>query len=193
MVEAILVSTGVVAFAELGDKTQLLAILLAARFRAPLPISLGILVSTAANHVLAAIVGDLAGARLSEDVLRWILIVSFATMAVWTLLPDRMEGEARAFSRFGAFGATAISFFLVEMGDKTQVATLALAARFHSVLFVATGTTLGVMIADVPAVYLGEIVTKAVPVKWMRLIAAAIFAALALAAALDWGGRFLYA
>jgi len=190
--EALFVSMGVVAFAELGDKTQLLAILLAARFRAPIPIIFGILLATIVNHTLAAALGTYIGAWLGEN-LWWILAASFLAMGIWTLLPDRLETEPKLFEKFGAFGATLISFFLIEMGDKTQLATMALAARFDSVVPVAMGTTLGMMIADVPAVYLGEIVANRIPLKLMRMVAAVIFILLALAAVLDWGRRFLFA
>ena len=190
--EALLISTGVVALAELGDKTQLLAILLATRFRAPLPIILGILAATVFNHTLAAWLGTYIGAWLGEN-LRWILAVSFFAMGIWTLLPDSLAKEPKLFDKFGAFGATLVSFFLLEMGDKTQLATMALAARFHSIIPVAAGTTLGMMLADVPAVYLGEIVATRIPLKTIRIIAAAVFLLLAVAAALDWGRRFLFA
>jgi putative Ca2+/H+ antiporter (TMEM165/GDT1 family) len=191
-VEALLVSTGVVAFAELGDKTQLLAILLATRFRTPLPIILGILCATTLNHTLAAWLGTYVGNWLGDN-LSWILALSFLAMGLWTLLPDKLEGQPRMFDRFGAFAATLISFFLIEMGDKTQLATMALGARFHSVLLVAAGTTLGMMIADVPAVYVGEFVATRIPLKLMRIVAAVFFLLLALVAALDWGRRFLFA
>jgi putative Ca2+/H+ antiporter (TMEM165/GDT1 family) len=183
---------GVVAFAELGDKTQLLAILLAARFHRPLPIILGILVATVLNHTLAAVLGLYIGDWLGEN-LRWILVGSFLAMGIWTLWPDKLSAKPKLSDRFGAFAATLISFFLIEIGDKTQLATMALAARFHSVLLVAAGTTLGMMLADVPAVYLGEIVAAKIPLKLMRMIAAAIFLLLALAVALDFGRRFLFA
>jgi putative Ca2+/H+ antiporter (TMEM165/GDT1 family) len=191
--EIVLVSLGAVAFAEIGDKTQLLAILLAARFRAPLPIILGIFAATAANHILAALLGAALGDWLSSEVLSGILAISFLAMAAWTLLPDSLEKEPRLFERWGPFGATLISFFLIEIGDKTQIATVALAARYHDFLLVATGTTLGMLVADVPAVYLGEYVARVVPLKWMRIVAAAIFLLLGVAAALDWGRRFLFA
>ena len=191
--ETVLVSLGAVAFAEIGDKTQLLAILLAARFRAPLPIIFGIFVATAANHSLAALLGVAAGSWISSDVLSGILALSFIGMALWTLKPDSLEKEPRLFERWGPFGATVISFFLIEIGDKTQIATMALAARFHDFLLVAIGTTLGMLVADVPAVYLGEIVARRIPLKWMRIVAAVIFLVLGVAAALDWGRRFLFA
>jgi putative Ca2+/H+ antiporter (TMEM165/GDT1 family) len=190
--EAILVSTGVVAFAELGDKTQLLAILLAVRFHAPVPIILGILGATLVNHVLAAVLGTYIGAWLGQN-LDWILAVSFLAMGFWTLLPDRLDTEPRLFENFGAFGATLIAFFLTEMGDKTQLATMALAARFNSVVLVTAGTTLGMMIADVPAVYLGDILANKIPLKLARMVAAAIFILLGLGAALEWGRRFVFA
>ena len=191
--ETLLISAGAVAFAELGDKTQLLAIVLAARFRRPIPIILGILAATLVNHTLAALLGSFAGDFLSEDVLRGVLVVSFLAMAVWALLPDKLDTAPKMFNRFGAFGATLVSFFLIEMGDKTQLATMALAARFHSVVLVTVGTTLGMMIADVPAVYLGDIAAHRLPLRLMRIVAALIFLALALAVILDFGRRFLYA
>jgi putative Ca2+/H+ antiporter (TMEM165/GDT1 family) len=191
--ETILVSLGTVAFAEIGDKTQLLAILLAARFRAPLPIILGIFVATALNHSLAALLGVAVANWLSTEVLSGILAVSFLGMAAWALLPDSLGKEPKLFDNWGPFGATLISFFLIEIGDKTQLATMALAARYHDFLLVAVGTTLGMLVADVPAVYLGEIIARKVPLKWMRLVAAAIFLVLGIVAALDWGRRFLFA
>lgn len=190
--EALLVSMGVVAFAEIGDKTQLLAILLAVRFRAPLPIILGILGATIVNHTLAAILGTYIGAWLGQN-LSWILAISFLAMGAWTLLPDSLDKEPKLHEKLGAFGATLIAFFLIEMGDKTQLATMALAARFDSVIPVAMGTTLGMMIADVPVVYLGDILGNKIPLKLARTIAAVIFLLLGLAAALDWGRRFLFA
>lgn len=190
--EAFLVSIGVVALAELGDKTQLLAILLAARFRTALPVIFGILCATALNHTLAAVLGTYIGNWLGQN-LSWILALSFFAMGIWTLLPDKLDNEPRTFDRFGAFGATLISFFLVEMGDKTQLATMALAARFDTVLPVMLGTTLGMMIADVPAVYLGDIVAQRIPIRILRIVAAVLFLLLALVAALDWGRRFVFA
>jgi putative Ca2+/H+ antiporter (TMEM165/GDT1 family) len=191
--ETVLVSLGAVALAEIGDKTQLLAILLAARFRAPLPIILGIFAATAANHSLAALLGVVASDWLSSDVLSGILALSFLAMAAWTLLPDSLGKEPKLFESWGPFGATLVSFFLIEIGDKTQIATMALAARFHDFLLVAIGTTLGMLLADVPAVYFGEMVARKIPLKWMRIAAASIFFALGVVAALDWGRRFLFA
>jgi putative Ca2+/H+ antiporter (TMEM165/GDT1 family) len=189
--EAILVSAGVVALAELGDKTQVLAILLAARFRAPGPIMLGILVATTLNHGLAAALGNFLGDWLSGDKLRWILAVSFTGMAVWMMLPEQAHRPPRLFEGFGAFGATLISFFLVEIGDATQLATMVLAARYQSIFAVALGTTAGILIADIPAVYFGQVVLKRVPLPLVRACAAAIFVVLALSAAMGWGTGLL--
>jgi putative Ca2+/H+ antiporter (TMEM165/GDT1 family) len=177
--EPFLVSTGLVAIAEIGDKTQLLAIVLAARFRKPLPIIAGILAATLLNHGLAATAGALAGHFLSGPWMRWGLGLAFLAFALWALIPDKFEdGEAPPQkSGAGVFMTTAIAFFLVEMGDKTQVATIALAARFQDIALVAAGTTFGMMLANVPAVYLGEAAAKAVPLKYVRFAAAALFAA----------------
>jgi putative Ca2+/H+ antiporter (TMEM165/GDT1 family) len=185
--ETILVSTLVVATAEFGDKTQLLAMLLAVRFRAPLPVILGIFGATLFNHALAAIFGWYAGNLLSGDALRWILAVSFAAMAVWALRTDRLDKPPALFDRFGAFAATLVAFFIIEMGDKTQIATIALAAHYENVAIVTIGTTLGMMIANIPAVYLGEIAARRLPLNWLRRIAAAIFLVMAAAAAFSLG------
>lgn len=177
--EAFLVSTGVVALGEIGDKTQLLALLLAARFRRPLPIILGILVATLLNHALAGLVGGWIAATLGPDVLRWVIGVSFLAMAVWMLIPDKIDDdEAAATSRFGVFGTTLVAFFLAEMGDKTQIATVALAARYTDLVGVVAGTTFGMMLANVPAVFLGDRAARAIPMKLLHAIAAAIFAVL---------------
>ena len=180
--EAFLVSTGVVALAEIGDRTQLLALVLAARFRKPAPIILGILVATLANHALAGFAGAWLAALLGPTGLRWILGLSFIAMAVWTLIPDRLDdanGDGQAPTpRFGVFGATVIAFFLLEMGDKTQIATVALAARYASLAGVVAGTTLGMMLANVPAVLLGEVAAKKLPMHVVHRVAAAIFLAL---------------
>jgi putative Ca2+/H+ antiporter (TMEM165/GDT1 family) len=188
--ETILISTLVVAAAEFGDKTQLLAILLAARFRAPVPIILGILLATLFNHSLAALFGWYAGDIFSGAALRWGLAVSFLAMAIWTLQTDRLDKPPAMFDRFGAFVATLLSFFIIEIGDKTQVATIALAAHYESIAVVTIGTTLGMMIANVPAVYLGEIAARKLPLNWMRRIAAGMFFAMAAAAAFDFGALF---
>jgi len=188
--ETLLIATLVVATAEFGDKTQLLAILLAARFRAPIPIILGILGATLFNHALAAFFGWYAGDFLPGGALRWVLAISFLAMAIWTLQADSLDKPPAMFDRFGAFLATLIAFFIIEMGDKTQIATIALAARYESVVVVTVGTTLGMMIANIPAVYLGEIAARKLPLAWMRRIAAGIFFAMAVAAAFNIGELF---
>ena len=178
--QALLISAGLVAVAEIGDKTQLLAILLAARFRKPWPIVAGILAATLANHGLAATAGALAGQLLQGPWMRWALGLAFLGFAGWALIPDRFEDEPEARPAPGGalavFWATAVAFFLVEMGDKTQVATVALAARFHDIAVVAAGTTLGMMIANVPAVLIGEAAAAKLPLKYIRWAAAASFA-----------------
>ena len=179
--EALLTSTAVVALAEIGDKTQLLAILLATRFRRPVPIIAGILAATLANHFLAALVGEQAASILDGAWFRYLVAAGFIAMAAWTLVPDSLdEGAGPKPSRFGPFLATTIAFFLVEMGDKTQVATIALGARFQSVLPVTAGTTLGMMIANVPAVFLGNEIIARVPLHVVRAVAALLFLAIGL-------------
>lgn len=174
--EAFLVSASVVALAEIGDKTQLLALLLAARFRKPVPIILGILVSTLLNHALAGAVGAWLAHAIGPVAMRWILGLSFIAMAIWALIPDKIDTEEQQRApRFGVFGTTVIAFFLLEMGDKTQIATVALAARFASLPAVVAGTTIGMMLANVPAVLLGEIAAKKLPMRLVRAVAAAIF------------------
>jgi putative Ca2+/H+ antiporter (TMEM165/GDT1 family) len=175
--ESFFVSTGVVALAEVGDKTQLLAFLLAARFKKPLPIILGILIATLVNHGLAGALGAWITQVLSPEVLRWILGVSFIAMAIWTLIPDKIEEEeTKVAQKFGVFGATLITFFLAEMGDKTQIATVMLAARFQEFWSVVAGTTLGMMLANAPAVWLGERITRVVPMRMVHWVSAALFA-----------------
>jgi Ca2+/H+ antiporter, TMEM165/GDT1 family len=179
-VEAFLVSVGVVALAEIGDKTQLLVLVLSARYRRSLPIVLGILVGTLANHTLAAVFGAWLVETLGEDTMRWITAAAFFAMAAWTLVPDRLEeGEPKP-PRFGVFGATLGAIFLLEMADKTQIATVTLAARYDAVLPVVAGTTLGMMLANVPAVYLGERALKYLSLTVMRQVAAGTFALLGL-------------
>ncbi|EJU14387.1 hypothetical protein LH128_04074 [Sphingomonas sp. LH128] len=174
--EALLTSTAVVALAEIGDKTQLLAIVLATRFKRPWPIVAGIFVATIANHFLAALVGEQAAAFLDGQWFRYLVAASFILMAGWTLIPDKFDEDEEAKpSRFGPFLATAIAFFLVEMGDKTQIATIALGARFQSVVPVMMGTTIGMMIANVPAVFLGNALIKKVPLNVVRTVAALLF------------------
>jgi putative Ca2+/H+ antiporter (TMEM165/GDT1 family) len=174
-VEALLVSAGLVAVAEVGDKTQLLAMILATRYRRPVPIILGILVATLANHALAAWAGALVAGWLGPDVMRWILGVLFLAMAVWCLIPDKAEEGPKAAGAAGAFVATTIAFFLVEIGDKTQIATVALSARFNDLLAVTAGTTLGMMLANVPAVLCGDVLARKVPLRLVRGVAAASF------------------
>jgi len=185
--EAFLVSTGVVAIAEIGDKTQLLAFVLAARFRQPVPIILGILIATVANHALAAWIGVLVAGWLGPEVLRWILGLSFLAMAIWIMIPDKVDEETSASSRFGPFLATVIAFFLLEIGDKTQIATVALSARFNDLVLVTAGTTLGMLLANVPAVLLGKVAATAIPMKLVHGIAALIFAVLGILALLNMG------
>jgi putative Ca2+/H+ antiporter (TMEM165/GDT1 family) len=185
--DAFLVSTGIVALAEIGDKTQLLAFLLAARFRRPLPIVAGIFVATIVNHAFAAAVGALVARLLGPDVMRWVLGLSFIAMAAWIMVPDEIDEEESKLAKFGVFATTVIAFFLAEMGDKTQIATVALAARFSSIAQVVAGTTFGMMLANVPAVYLGERAAGKVPVKLVHGIAALIFAALGVATLLGAG------
>jgi putative Ca2+/H+ antiporter (TMEM165/GDT1 family) len=173
--EAFLVSTGLVALAEIGDKTQLLSLLLAARFRRPLPIILGILIATAVNHALAGALGAWITNLLGANVLRWLLGLSFIAMAVWMAIPDKLDDVPRSAGRFGVLGTTIIAFFLAEMGDKTQLATVALAAKYASYLAVVIGTTFGMMIANVPAVLLGDRLAKRMPVRVVHAVAASIF------------------
>jgi len=178
--EALLVSTGVVALAEIGDKTQLLALLLAARLRAPWPIALGILVATVANHALASALGVWLVGVLGPNVLRWILGISFLGMAAWALIPDKAPEPDATRPRYGVFITTLVAFFLVEMGDKTQIATVALAAQFHALLPVVIGTTLGMLLANVPVVFAGDALMRYVPLRVVRIVAALSFAALGL-------------
>jgi len=188
---ALLTATGIVALAEMGDKTQLLAFLLAARFRRPLPIILGILAATLLNHGLAGALGAWITTLLSPGLLRWAVGLLFLAMAAWTLVPDRIEEEeTRTAARFGVFGATFVTFFLAEIGDKTQIATIALAAKFPSVLLVVAGTTLGMLIADVPAVFLGQRFARRIPMKLLHGVAAALFALLGIATLSGIGARF---
>ena len=188
--EALLTSTAVVALAEIGDKTQLLAIVLATRFKRPMPIILGILFATLANHFLAALVGEQAASLLEGRWFRYLVAASFILMAGWTLIPDKFDEDDAKLARFGVLGTTLIAFFLAEMGDKTQIATVALSAQFKSFYAVVTGTTLGMMIANVPAVMLGNRIAHRIPVRLVHAIAAAIFALLGVATLAGAGGRF---
>lgn len=188
--ESFFVSTGVVALAEIGDKTQLLAFLLAARFRKPVPIILGILAATLINHGLAGALGAWIASSVSPEIMRWVLGLSFLGMAVWTLIPDKIEAdEADVAKRLGVFGATFVTFFFAEMGDKTQLATVALAAHYAAPLLVIAGTTLGMLIADVPAVFVGEHMAAKIPMKLVHGIAAALFGLMGVATLLGAGAR----
>jgi putative Ca2+/H+ antiporter (TMEM165/GDT1 family) len=190
-VEAFLVSTGVVALGEMGDKTQLLAIVLAATFRRPWPIVLGILVATLANHAAAGAVGGAVARALGPDALRWAVGLSFLGMAGWLMIPDRVDDDApRRSGRFGVFGTTVGAFFLAEMGDKTQIATVALAARYADIVAVVLGTTLGMLIANVPAVFLGEAIARKVSMPLVHAIAAATFAVLGVLTLINVGRVF---
>ena len=186
--EAFLVSCGIVALAEMGDKTQLLALVLAARFRKPWPIVLGIFVATIANHAMAGALGAWVTTQLSPQVLRWILGASFIAMAAWMLVPDKLDDEAdKKTPRFGVFGTTVLLFFLAEMGDKTQIATVMLAARYEAYFAVVAGTTLGMMLANAPVVWLGERMTRLVPLRVVHIVSALIFFAFGLFALLGRG------
>ena len=177
--EAFLVSTGIVALAEMGDKTQLLALVLAARFKKPWPIVAGILVATILNHALAGAAGAWVTTLISPQTLRWILGISFIAMAVWMLIPDKLEKEDESQApRFGVFATTVLVFFLAEMGDKTQIATVMLAARYNAMIAVVAGTTLGMMLANAPVVWLGERVTRLVPLRVVHVVSACVFAVL---------------
>ncbi|SDO13968.1 TMEM165/GDT1 family protein [Polaromonas sp. JS666] len=181
--EAFLVSTGIVALAEMGDKTQLLALILAARFKKPWPIVAGILVATLANHALAGAAGAWVTTLVGPQTLRWILGASFLAMAVWMLVPDKIEADEDGKPpRFGVFFTTVLVFFLAEMGDKTQIATVMLAARYDAIAGVVAGTTLGMMLANAPVVWLGERVTRLLPLRAVHIVSALIFAGLGLAA-----------
>lgn len=179
--EAFLVSTGIVALAEMGDKTQLLSLVLAARFRKPWPIVWGILVATLANHALAGGLGAWVTSLMGPTVLRWVLGVSFLAMAAWMLVPDKLDDDdADVTPKFGVFGTTVIAFFLAEMGDKTQIATVMLAAEYQSWVWVVAGTTLGMMLANAPVVWFGERITRLVPLTWVHRISAVVFVVLGL-------------
>ncbi len=176
--EAFLVSVAVVALGEIGDKTQLLALILAARFRRPWPIVAGILVATLVNHALAGLVGNWIRAAVPADVLRWLVALSFFAVAAWALKPDKIDESKAPMSHFGVFGVTVVSFFLAEMGDKTQVATIVLAARFDALAQVVVGTTVGMLLANVPVVFAGKLAAERIPFKAVRIAAALLFAAL---------------
>lgn len=185
--EAFLISSGIVALAEIGDKTQLLAFCLAAKFRRPLPIVLAILVATVANHAGAAAVGAWITEQIGPDKLRWVLGASFLAMAAWIMVPDKIDEDEAKLAKYGVFLTTLIAFFMAEMGDKTQIATVALAARYSNIYAVVAGTTFGMMLANVPAVYLGDRIAGRIPLKLVHAIAAAIFALLGVATLLGAG------
>jgi putative Ca2+/H+ antiporter (TMEM165/GDT1 family) len=187
--EAFLISTGIVALAEIGDKTQLLAFILAAKFRKPMPIIAGIFVATVANHGFAGALGAWLTSLAGPETMRWVLGVSFIAMALWTLVPDEFDEDDAKLARFGVFGTTLVAFFLAEMGDKTQVATVALAAQYQALFLVVAGTTLGMMLANVPAVLLGDRIAHKMPVRLVHGIAAAIFALLGVATLLGAGEK----
>ena len=177
----------VVGLAEFGDKTQILSMILAARFQRPVPIIFGILFATIANHAAAGLAGTLFGGLMSGPWARWILGISFLSVAVWALFPDKYEGDPKAISRVGAFTSTLAAFFLAEIGDKTQIATVALAARFEQFYPVVAGTTLGMMLANIPAVIVGARIAGKLPVKAIRITAAIVFVALGVLSFTDFG------
>lgn len=179
--EAFLIATGIVALAEIGDKTQLLAFILAAKFKRPLPIILGIFIATVANHALAGALGAWITTVVGPETLRWVLGVSFIAMAGWMLIPDKFDEDEANLTRASVFVTTLVAFFLAEMGDKTQIATVALAAQYHAFFSVVAGTTLGMMIANVPAVIVGDKLAHKLPVRLVHSVAAAIFAILGVA------------
>jgi putative Ca2+/H+ antiporter (TMEM165/GDT1 family) len=184
--EAFLISTGIVALAEMGDKTQLLSLVLAARFRKPWPIVWGILVATMVNHALAGGLGAWVTQWMGPSILRWVLGLSFLAMAAWMLVPDTLDEDAEdVVPKFGVFGTTVIAFFLAEMGDKTQIATVMLAAEYQSWFWVVAGTTLGMMLANAPVVWFGERITRLVPLTWVHRISAAVFVVLGLLVLFD--------
>ena len=181
--QAFLVSTGIVTLAEMGDKTQLLALVLAARFRQPWPIVFGIFIATLANHAMAGALGAWVTTQLTPQMLRWILGASFLLMAVWMLIPDKLEGDKPdSTTRFGVFASTVIVFFLAEMGDKTQLATVMLAAKYEAFIGVVAGTTLGMMLANAPLVWFGERITRRVPMRTVHSVSALVFVVLGLLA-----------
>lgn len=189
--DAFFISTLAIAIGEIGDKTQLLALLLSARFKRPLPIVLGILVAATANHLLAGLFGHWVANHLSPDLLRWLLGFSFLAIAAWALKPDSMEENTIDCSKYSVFMVSLITFFLAEIGDKTQIATMILAAKYQDIAMVVSGTTLGMMVADVPAVYLGKIVSPRFPLKWVRWGTALVFAGLGGAVLFGYGNRLL--
>jgi putative Ca2+/H+ antiporter (TMEM165/GDT1 family) len=187
-VEALIVSTMIVGLAEIGDKTQILSLMLAARFLRPLPIIFGILCATMANHAIAGFAGSYFGDLLKGPALRWILGLSFLSVALWALFPDKYDGDNKAIGRWGAFISTLVAFFLAEIGDKTQIATVGLAARFGQFYPVVLGTTLGMMLANIPAVLIGDRIADKLPIRAIRFTAAVAFAALGVLTLSRFGG-----
>lgn len=186
--EAFLISTGIVALAEMGDKTQLLSLVLAARFKRPWPIVWGILVATLLNHALAGVAGAWIMATVGPNAMRWVLGISFIAMAVWMLIPDKLDDEnALPRRQMGVFVATTWAFFLAEMGDKTQIATVALGAQYEPLFAVVLGTTFGMMLANAPVVFFGDALTRRVPIRTVHIVAALIFAVLGVLALLGIG------
>jgi putative Ca2+/H+ antiporter (TMEM165/GDT1 family) len=177
-VEAFTISTASIAVGELGDKTQLLAVILANRLRKPVPIIAGIFVATLFNHLIACLLGEWAGKLMSPQILKWVLGISFLGVAAWALMPDTMDEEVKTRGNYGVFALTVVTFFFAEMGDKTQIVALALAAKYDELIPVVAGTTLGMMIVNVPTVLFAEHATKWIPVKVVRVVAAAIYAVL---------------
>lgn len=188
--DAFLISAFTIALGEIGDKTQLLALLLAARFKRPIPIVLGIFVATLCNHLLASLAGHWAASLLPPDVLRWSLGLSFLVIAVWTLKADKMEDDAINYNQYGVFAMSAVAFFLAEFGDKTQIATMVLAAKYDNLWLVLAGSTFGMMVADVPAVLLGKSASPHFPFQWVRRGAAVVFAILGIAVLCHVGDNF---
>jgi putative Ca2+/H+ antiporter (TMEM165/GDT1 family) len=189
--EAFTISTASIVAGELGDKTQLLCLILATRFRKPWPIIAGVFVATLLNNIIACLLGEWAGTLLSPQLLRWVLGISFLAMAAWALIPEKMDEEVRVRGAYGVFVLTAVTFFLAEMGDKTQIVALALAARYNALIAVVAGTTLGMMIVNVPTVLFAERATRWVPLKLVRLIAAGIYAVLGVLTLLGYSGMNL--
>lgn len=188
--EAFLISTAIVTLAEMGDKTQLLSFILAARFRKPWPIILGILVATLANHALAGALGTWITSLLGPETLRWLLGLSFIAMAIWILIPDKLDDTGPTLTRYGVFATTLVTFFIAEIGDKTQIATVALAAQYQMLIAVVIGTTFGMMIANVPAVLLGDRIAARLPLKAIRIVTAVLFLLLGVATLFGAASRF---
>jgi Ca2+/H+ antiporter, TMEM165/GDT1 family len=187
-VEAFLVSTASVAIGELGDKTQLLSLILASRLRRPVPIILGIFVATLANHLLACWFGEWVGHLITPQILRWVLGASFIAVAIWALIPDKMDDEIESRSAHGVFVFTMITFFLAEMGDKTQIVAVALAARYQELIQVVLGTTLGMMLVNVATVLFADRAVRWIPLKLVRMVAAAIYTVLGIATLMGYQG-----